>query len=86
MQTVMQSLIERIRAQYETVSGNGNDFDWGQQVAYEGILNDAEEMIKQEKDQIMIAYTAAKFHSIRKETMAGIDYYNKTYGTTPTSS
>jgi hypothetical protein len=79
--TVMQAFIERVRAQYESVTGTGDAYDMGQDTVYEAILNDAEEMIKQEKQMIAEAYMIGSANGILTgKVLDGNEFYNKTYG------
>jgi hypothetical protein len=80
MQTVMQSLIERIRAAHDCIKETDTSYEYGQKMIYEAILNDAEEMIKQEREQIAEAYIAGReFGTQYDDPETGEDYYNQTY-------
>jgi hypothetical protein len=82
MQTVMTALIERIRTEYNFHKNSSRDnISMMKIVIYELILDDADEMIKQERDQIEEAYTKGWMDITddwSNET-TGEDYYNKTY-------
>jgi hypothetical protein len=64
MQTVMTVFIERVRYAYNTIKG-GDGFDLGLETAYKAILNDAEEMIKQEMDMVEEAFYKGQMSLIK---------------------
>ena len=83
--TVMQALIERIRAEKNILNKRTikEDFEDGLLIAYDNILAHAEEMIKQEREQIEEAYDSGRYaqdfrNGIYHENRE--DYYNKTFG------